>query len=158
KPISVSEGAQAELGSDYLVNGEFTHPVLPTVRVFSAKRYAERQDDVDIFAHNPDRCWPLVGWKLRVIEPEFLTVDIAGIPVQFERRCYESGSRRELVYFGAVVAGRPLGYRLDCYLSFGQQVEKSERSGTFVRAADSRFWRFIWESFKSRRSLKGPKQ
>jgi hypothetical protein len=147
--------AQAELGSDYFFNGEYTNSV-HRVRAFSAKTYGS-SDDVQAFAHNPDRCWPLVGWKLKLLQPEVVCVRVAGIPIQFERRCFESSGSRELVYFGALVDGEPLPYRLDQYLSFGLTVNKTERSGTIVRGSDFRFWGYVWHAFLSRRSLKGPK-
>src|SRR4051812_48006882 len=76
--IPVSKSAQAELGSDQYVNGEFKTAEGRRVSVFSAKRFAEKASDVDIFAHTPDRCWPLVGWKLELIAPETVQTKLAG--------------------------------------------------------------------------------
>ena len=155
--IPVSAGAQSELGSDQYVNGEFRQTDGRVVRVFSAKRYADTASDVDIFAHTPDRCWPLVGWRLHLIQPETVRLQVAGHSMQFERRLYSTAGKAELVYFGALVGGRPLPYRLDQYVQFGLNCGTTERSGTLVRAKDGRFWRFVWESFLSRRPLRGAK-
>src|SRR5262249_35304325 len=127
------------------------------VRVFSGKRYGEKETTVDIFAHNPDRCWPLIGWKLQLVAPEFVRLELWGQTMAFERRCFRADSNTELVYFGALVAGQPIAYRLDQYLAFGLRCGQGERSGTLVRALDRRFWGYIWASFKSRRPLKGAK-
>jgi len=68
----VSEAAEAVLAADKIVNGEFRGAGGTVVRVFSAKRYAERESEFDMFSHTPDRCWTSVGWKL---EPTTLRID-----------------------------------------------------------------------------------
>jgi hypothetical protein len=81
--------------------------------------------------------------------------------VTFERRIFVKGAHRELVYFGALVGGQPLPYRIDQYLDVG--VKRSEKPptgifGKMLGAVDARFLTWPWKSFVNRRPLSGPKQ
>src|SRR5688572_7589148 len=119
KELPVSQAAEAVLAADRIVSGEFQKGGQAVVRVFSAKRYSERESEFDMFSHTPDRCWTSVGWKLEPTSPEFVELTLQGIPLKLERRIFANGTHRELVYFGALVGGQPLPYRLDPHLSIG---------------------------------------
>ena len=157
----VSQAAEAVLAADWIVNGEFTAEDKPVVRVFSAKRYSEEAGEFDMFSHTPDRCWTSVGWKLEPAAPEFIELELQGITMKLERRIFSNGTRRELVYFGALVGGQPLPYRLDQHLSIGIKRGEKPPAGIFGKmlgAIDARFFSWPWRLFVHRRPLNGPKQ
>jgi hypothetical protein len=159
KELPVSQAAEAALAADRIVSGEFEKDAI--VRVFSAKRYSEQESEFDMFSHTPDRCWTSVGWKLEPATPEFVELTLQGIPLKLERRIFANGTHRELVYFGALVGGQPLPYRLDPHLSIG--IKRGEKSlagifGKLLGAIDARFLSWPWKSFVNRRPLNGPKQ
>jgi hypothetical protein len=114
-----------------------------------------------MFSHTPDRCWTSVGWKLEPATPEFLELNLHGVALRLERRIFTAGAQRELVYFGALVGGQPLHYRLDQYLDIGARRTEKPRGGIFGKmtgALDARFFGWPWKSFANRRPLMGPKQ
>ena len=157
----VSEAAEAVLAADKIVNGEFRGAGGTIVRVFSAKRYAERESEFDMFSHTPDRCWTSVGWKLEPTAPDSIELDLHGMTLRLERRIFVTGTQRELVYFGALVGGQPLPYRLDQYLDVGRKRTEKSPGGIFGRmigALDARLFGWPWKSFVNRRPLTGPKQ
>ena len=161
KELPVSQAAEAVLAADKIVNGEFEQDGKTIVRVFSAKRYSELESEFDMFSHTPDRCWTSVGWKLEPATPEFIEVHLQGITMKLERRIFSRGVHRELVYFGALVGGQPLPYRLDQHLSIGIKRGDKAPTGIFGRmlgAFDARFFSWTWKSFVNRRPLNGPKQ
>src|SRR5215212_6959379 len=119
--IPVSKAAEAILVADRLVSGEFSTSAGKRVRVFSAKRYVESQNEIGLFVHTPDRCWTESGWKMAPVQPEFESLVVHGIPLLFERRVFSSGGQRELVYFAGLVGGQPLPYRFDHNLSVGMK-------------------------------------
>jgi len=155
----LSAAAEGALAADRIVTGEFRNDAGMVVRVFSAKRYSEKEGDM--FAHTPDRCWTSVGWKLEPARPDLVELNLHGIPLVLERRIFIHGTHRELVYFGALVGGQPLPYRLDQYLNIAARRTARPPSGIFgkmVGALDARFFGWPWKSFLNRRALFGPKQ
>jgi hypothetical protein len=161
KNLPVSQAAEAVLAADKIVNGEFERGDQGVVRVFSAKRYSEQESQFGMFSHTPDRCWTSVGWKLEPAPPEFIELTLQGIPMKLERRIFNNGTHRELVYFGALVGGQPLPYRLDQHLNIGIKRGEKAPTGIFGRmldAIDGRFFSWPWKSFVNRRPLNGPKQ
>jgi len=161
KALPLSQAAEAVLAADKTVNGEFDTDSQAVVRVFSAKRYSDQESEFDMFSHTPDRCWTSVGWKLEPATPEFVELTLQGITLKLERRIFASGTHRELVYFGALVGGQPLPYRLDPHLGIG--IKRGEKSpagifGKMLGAIDARFFSWPWKSFVNRRPLNGPKQ
>ena len=159
--VPVAESAEAILVADRLVNGEFTNSIGKAVRVFSAKRYQEKQNEIGLFVHTPDRCWTESGWKLEPAAPEMIELELHGTKILFERRIFTVGAQRELVYFAGLTGGQPLPYRLDHNLSVGMKHQLAlarDKTGTTLRGSDQRLWTRVWESFASRRPLLGPKQ
>jgi hypothetical protein len=159
--IPVDKTAEATLAADKLFSGQFTNAAGQTVQVFSAKRYSEHPNEIGLFMHTPDRCWTESGWKIEPVLPDHLELEVHGMQVAFERRVFVFGSHRELVYFGGMVGGQPLPYRLDHNMSVGMkhQLGKAlDKTGTAYRAIDKRLWGRVWDSFVSRRPLIGPKQ
>jgi hypothetical protein len=160
--IPVDKSAERVLVADRLVNGEFTnHTGGGVVRVFLAKRYSEKPHDIGLFVHTPDRCWTEGGWKMEPTIPDAMDFTVHGIPMTLERRIFVAPAQRELVYFGGLVGGQPLPYRLDHNISVGMRVAAAgggRSTGHGARASDSRFWERVWDSFVSRRPLLGPKQ
>lgn len=161
--VPVAKSAEAALVADELDNGEFRRDEKTVVRVFSAKRFTESGNDIGLFVHTPDRCWTETGWKMESASPDSLETTLHGIPLVLERRVFRSpqGAERELVYFGGLVGGQPLPYRLDHNLSVGMKhalQNAREKTGTGLRASDERFWGRVWDSFKARRPLLGAKQ
>ncbi len=163
--IPVSESAERLLVADRTVNGEFArNGGRDVVRVFSAKRYSAKSHDIGLFVHTPDRCWTQGGWKFEPVTPDFVELTVHGVRMVFERRVFVAGDRPELVYFGGLVGGQPLPYRLDHNLSVGMKYALNQTArqrgamGAGIRATDKRFWQRIWEAFKARRQILGPKQ
>ena len=157
--IPVAKAAEALLVGDRLVNGEFAKDG-EFVRVFSAKRYEEKANEIGLFMHTPDRCWTQGGWKLEPVKPEVITVELHGASLPVERRIFVAQGLRELVYFGGTVGGEPLPYRLDHHLSVARRFQVKERAdntGAAVRATDPHYWNRLWDSFTNRRELLGPK-
>lgn len=162
RSVPVNESAERTLVADALVNGDFTNSRGQIVRVFSANRFVEKENEIGLFVHTPDRCWTEAGWKIDPLPPEQAAIDVAGLHLNCERRVFVAGDQRELVYFFGLVGGRPLPYRLDHNLSVGMRYavrdsENRER-GASLRASDSLLWERVWDSFWSRRPLLGPKQ
>lgn len=164
KTLSVAESAENLLSADQLICGEFAQESGGArVMVFSAKRFSERSNDIGLFVHTPDRCWTQAGWKIESADPDHVEVEIHGVRMVFERRVFSAanGAQRELVYFGGLVGGQPLPYRLDHNLSVGQRyaIKKgAKQDGGTLRASDRLLWVRVWDSFVARRALLGPKQ
>jgi hypothetical protein len=160
EPVPISASAERVLVADRTVNGEFRRED-EAVRVFSAKRFVENSNEIGLFVHTPDRCWVEGGWKIQPIAPEVQEVRVRGVTLRMERRLFEFGNNRELVYFCGLVDGRSLPYRLDHNLSVGLRTGgegNPTASGARGRASDIHFWHRLWGSFESRRALSGPKQ
>ena len=162
---TVTKAEESALVADALFSGAYTNQTNGLViRVFSAKRYTESARDIGLFVHTPDRCWTQGGWKLEPTEPTHVEVEVQGLKIVFERRVFVSGPHRELVYFGGLVGGQPLPYRLDHNYSVAlkYQVKRAgaevDTRGAGARAFDALFWRRIWDGFVARRPLLGPKQ
>ena len=98
EPVPISASAERVLVADRTVNGEFRRAG-EAVRVFSAKRFIENPNEIGLFVHTPDRCWVEGGWKIEPIAPQVQEVKLHGVTLQMERRLFEFGSNRELVYF-----------------------------------------------------------
>lgn len=161
KAIPVDAAAERVLVADRLVNGELSGTNGRSVRVFSAKRYNEKQNEIGLFVHTPDRCWTENGWRIEPTAPDYLEISVHGVMLKLERRIFLGGGARELVYFGGLVGGQPLPYRLDHNLSVGMKValrSANATAGSKFRASDGLLWKRVWESFTSRRPLLGPKQ
>lgn len=160
--MDVGESIERLLAADRTFCGEFRKPgSAEVVRVFAATRYEEKPNDIGLFVHTPDRCWTESGWGFDPVVPDHVEVTVHGVPIVFERRVFVFGGQRELVYFGGLVGGQALPYRLDHNLSVGMRHALRtavDRTGTTARATDRRFWERVWDSFVSRRPLLGPKQ
>ncbi len=160
--IPVSEREERILVADRTFSGRYDHrDNRAQVQVFSAKRYSEKASEIGLFMHTPDRCWTDAGWTLEPIQPDHLELEVRGIRMQFERRLFDHGGVRELTYFGGLVGGQPVPYRLDHNLSVGMKRALRQAAGTTesaVRVADTRFWVRVWEGFLDRSPLVGPKQ
>ena len=161
KEVPVAEAAEKLLVADRLFNGQFYNNQNTTVAVFSAKRYQEKQNEIGLFVHTPDRCWTESGWRIEPLTPDVVELNVHGVPLQLERRVFAYDKHRELVYFCGLVGGQTLPYRLDHNLAVGQrQLLRAavDKTGSTLRASDSRLWQRVWDSFVSRRRLLGPKQ
>lgn len=158
----IGDAMERRLVADETFNGQFLDPSNNAVLAFIAKRHSESINEIGLFVHTPDRCWTEGGWKIQPIQPDYVEVDIQGEKVGFERRLFIAGSRFELVYFTGMVGGQTLPYRLDHNLSVAMkyQFEKDRvnTTGTSRRMVDTKLWGRVWDSFKSRRQLLGPKQ
>ena len=157
----VAETAERILVADRIVNGAFTNAQGSMVRVFSAKRYSEKPDEIGLFMHTPDRCWTDAGGQIEVVSPDHLELTVHGVRMGFERRLFRFQGQPELVYFGALVGGRPVPYRLDHNLSVGLKRALRQKAGSAesaVRVLDTYFWRRAWDGFVERVPLLGPKQ
>ena len=158
--IPISESAERVLVADRTVSGEFKRGDQP-IRVFSAKRYAEKANEIGLFVHTPDRCWVEGGWRIEPVTPDVMQASVHGVELTMERRMFDFRGHRELVYFCGLVGGKPLPYRLDHNLSVGMRTALKERAATestAARVSDTHFWNRLWSSFASRRALDGPKQ
>jgi hypothetical protein len=159
--VPVDEAAERVLVADRTFNGVFTNNLGSTIHVFSAKRFVEKSNEIGLFIHTPDRCWVETGWKIDAESaPTFREMELHGIRIPIERRIFHAGTRRELVYFFGLQGGRPLPFRLDHYLATGLRTSDKEAIGRqrHVRASDMHFWARLWDSFKTRREFRGPKQ
>jgi hypothetical protein len=157
--IPIASSAEKVLVADRTVNGEFRKGE-QAVRVFSAKRYQEKSNEIGLFVHTPDRCWVESGWKVEPVSPDLVEVTAHGVRLAMERRVFDFRGQRELVYFCGLVGGQSLPYRLDHNLSVGMRTAFKDRNtaGSAARASDAHFWKRLWASFVSRRELAGPKQ
>ena len=157
--VPIGESAERVLVADRTFNGEFRNGRGEPVRVFSAKRYVENQNEIGLFVHTPDRCWAEGGWKIEPSSPEVCDLNVHGVAVKAERRIFHFGATKELVYFWGTVDGQVLPYRLDHNLGVGvndgvrvSMVQRAKR-----RVIDGLLWQRLWSSFQSRRALAGPK-
>jgi hypothetical protein len=157
----IAKAAEAVLVGDRLVNGDFASGDGSSVRVFSAKRYEEKANEIGLFMHTPDRCWTQIGWRVEESAPEMIEVEVHGIKLPVERRIFVNQGHRELVYFAGLVGGEPLPYRLDHHLSVARKYQtknlRGDAASTHLRAVDKQFWGRLWDSFTNRRQLLGPK-
>lgn len=157
----VGKSAEAILVADQLISGQFTNDASQAVHVFFAKRYEEKQNEIGLFVHTPDRCWTESGWRIEPATPDVIKLAVHGVDLQFERRIFAGGGGRELVYFCGLTGGQSLPYRLDHNLGVAQRYQmraSADKRGAALRASDSQLWTRVWESFASRRPLLGPKQ
>lgn len=159
--IPISKTAEAFLVADRLENGQLTGPERQEVSIYSAKRYVEKENEIGLFSHTPDRCWTEAGWKLEPQAPDFVELEVHGLRLLLERRVFGINGRRELVYFTAVVGGKPLPYRLNQYHRVGQKMGGgvgNDSVNTLQRLLQARLWGWAWESFCKRAPLGGPQQ
>jgi len=159
--IPISKTAEAFLVADRLENGQLNGPDRQEVSIYSAKRYVEKENEIGLFSHTPDRCWTEAGWKLEPQAPDYVELDVHGLRMLLERRVFAVAGRRELVYFTAVVGGKALPYRLNQYHRVGQKQgggALSDSAGTLQRLLQARLWGWAWESFCKRAPLGGPQQ
>ena len=156
----VSESTEATLVADATVNGEFLLAGGRLVRVFVAKRFEENSVGMGVLGHPPDLCWTLAGWKLTRVEPAFVDCSVGGLDFRWERRLFEISGHKELVYYGALVGGQPLPYRLDQYLAWAGTKPEHETAfahfGSHLR--DKSYWQPVWEAFRNRVPLSGPQE
>ncbi len=156
-PISKVE--EWMIQGDKVVSAQFTNKN-DTILAFSAKRFSNDPNEKGLFAHTPDRCWTQAGWRHDLVQPETIQVSAGGIQLNMERRVFiwKSGQRL-LVYFGGLSAGRPLPYRLNHELSVAlrQQPGGSYAARSATRAIDKQFWGNLWDAFRERRPMLGPK-
>ena len=161
-PQSVDKSAEALLAADALFYGQFENQEGRPVRLFTARRFVENPYEVGLFVHTPDRCWTEAGWRIEPVEPSFVELRLGDVPIGAERRLFlHPSGARELVYFFGLVAGQDLPYRLDHNLGVGlryRRAELADKTGGTLRAVDDLLWVRVWESFKSRRQLFGPKE
>jgi hypothetical protein len=151
--VPIGHSAEKVLVADRIVSGEFRNSEGMLVRVFSAKRHRENPNEIGLFIHTPDRCWTEGGWKLEMSVPDSLELTLHGTSIPFERRIFEIKGQRELVYFAGLVSGRGLPYRLDHH----QSIATRAGLASLTQALDPHFWHRLWDSFKSRTQLQGPK-
>jgi len=160
--FGIAEAAEAILVGDRMVNGQFSTPDRRrSVQVFSAKRYEEKENEIGLFSHTPDRCWTIAGWQIEPAEPQTVECTVHGVSMRLERRVFIAGPQRHLVYFGALVGGEPLPYRLDQYLAANlkkTQATQSDEASTWLRLRETRLWGWAWDSFVNRTALAGPQQ
>ena len=159
--VPVGKSAEAILVADRIVNGEFSQPHGPGILVYSAKRYLEKENEIGLFSHTPDRCWTAAGWKIEPAEPDFVKVTVHGLDILFERRIFAANGQRQLVYFGALIGGKPLPYRIDQYFAAGAKQgdnTKGDAEATWKRLSQPRLWSWAWDSFLNRTPLNGPQQ
>ncbi|HEX7862162.1 MAG TPA: exosortase-associated EpsI family protein [Verrucomicrobiae bacterium] len=158
--IPISQAAERALVADHIINGEFRSAAGEAIRVFSAKRHTDNPNEIGLFVHTPDRCWVEGGWKLEPSAPGFIETKLHGAQLALERRIFQHGSNKELVYFGGLIDGQVPPYRLDHNLSMAARTALNE---TFSSATDKvpdsklHFWQRLWSSFTSRTQLSGPK-
>jgi hypothetical protein len=159
--VPVGRTAEAILVADRIVNGEFSHPDGRTIQVYAAKRYLEKENEIGLFSHTPDRCWTAIGWKIESAEPAFIECTVHGVQMLFERRVFTAGNQRRLVYFGALVGGKALPYRIDQYFTAGLNRKENiegDSGATWQRLMQPRLWSWAWESFLNRTPLNGPQE
>lgn len=159
--IPVAQSAEAVLAADRIANGSFEKSDGSRVSVYSAKRYGKKDNEIGLFSHTPDRCWTIAGWQLEPVAQDCENLTIHGLPIMFERRIFNFNEHRELVYFTALVGGKPLPYRIDQYFAAARKKTKAtqdDTSSTWLRLAYGRLWGWAWESMKNRTPLFGPQQ
>ncbi len=157
--MPVAKSAESVLVADQMISGEYSQADRK-VRVFLAKRYEENNNDIGLFVHTPDRCWVQAGWRILPSEPDIIQVPLHGIILLLERRIFISGQHHELVFFGGLLGGQSLPYRLDHNLGVGLRKSaddsRKEKRGSWI--PDTLLFQRMWESFTSRLPLSGPKQ
>ena len=156
----VSDSAEATLVADETVNGAFQSAAGGVVRVFIAKRYAANSVGMGVLGHPPDLCWTSAGWRLQRVEPSWVDCEVQGLAIRWERRLFETSGHKELVYYGAVVGGRPLPYRLDQYLAWAAAKADRESAAEHLkeRLTDRGYWGPVWGAFVNRVALQGPQE
>jgi hypothetical protein len=158
--IPISQAAERALVADHIVNGEFRSATGEAIRVFSAKRHNHNPNEIGLFVHTPDRCWVEGGWKLEPAAPDYIETKLHGAQLTLERRIFHFENNKELVYFGGLINGQVLPYRLDHNLSIAAQTALAETVSSGIDKAPAsklHFWQRLWTSFTSRTQLSGPK-
>ncbi len=152
EPIPVSETAEKILTSDNAESGEFASDEKRRVTVFLANRAGSAENDLQLFAHPPDVCWRAAGFEMLTVTPSVTTFQVHGLEIPFERRIFEKGGRRELVYYAGLLSGRPLPFRL----AWDDRTVQATAEGT--NTFGLRSLKRIPQAFWSRKTLSGPKQ
>ena len=158
--IPISQAAERALVADQIVNGEFRSEVNTPIRVFSAKRFSDNPNEIGLFVHTPDRCWVEGGWKLAPAGPDFIEINLHNSQIKLERRIFQYGNNKEIVYFGGLIDGHVLPYRLDHNLSMAARTALKENLHSDAlnsSASKFHFWQRLWSSFTIRTKLSGPK-
>lgn len=161
REVPVSTAAESVIQADAMASGVFRGSSGRDVQVYSAKRYLKKENEIGLFSHTPDRCWTAVGWRMEPASPDVVEMTVHGVRLLLERRVFTHGTDRVLVYFGAVVGGKPLPYRLDQYHSASRASgdgTRDDSSSTWRRLAQARLWSWAWDSFRQRTPLSGPQQ
>jgi hypothetical protein len=157
--LALDKTAEAILVADRLQAGEFRDAEGTAVNVYSAKRYSKKENEIGLFSHTPDRCWTIAGWEIEPTNPDCVELTVHEVPILFERRIYRHGTHHELVYFGALIGGKPLPYRIDQYYAAGRSSQgQGDAQSTLKRLRQGRLWGWAWESFIKRTPLAGPQQ
>lgn len=158
--VPLSAAAEAVIQADAVASGVFRAHGQGEVQVYSAKRYQKKENEIGLFSHTPDRCWTAVGWTIEPAAPDSLELDVHGVRLLLERRVFFHGTHRVLVYFGAIVGGKPLPYRLDQYHSaaIAPSGASAQINSAWRRLAQWRLWEWAWDSFRQRTPLAGPQQ
>lgn len=158
----IGEVLERRLVAHETFNGVYTDDAQQTVLAFMANRYSESMNEIGLFVHTPDRCWTEGGWNIQPLQPDHIEMELAGQTLGFERRLFVNGARYELVYFIGLVGGQTLPYRLDHNLSVAMKYQLNAdldtATGTSHRMIDPKLWGRVFDAFKSRRPLLGPKQ
>ena len=154
--VPISKEVAGMLNVDQTVDQIVTGKDNVQVRAFYIKNYAAKTGADSVFKHNPDVCWAGAGWKLISTQPEFVSVKIAGKDIGFERRCFSFQGQMQLVYFGALVGGDAVPYRMNYFKAMSDSGAGSQAGQHLARVTDLRFWDTILNSFRSRKSLQGP--
>lgn len=161
-PLSVTESEERQLAADTLFMGAFSGSSGQGVVLFSACRFNENPHQLGLFVHTPDFCWSQVGWRMENGHKDVVAFELHGVPVSAERRVFlRSDGRRELVYFFGLVGGQPLRSRLNhnYAIALRSAVSPNGVSGApSVAGFDPLIWRRLWDAFRERRQLLGPKQ
>lgn len=148
REIPVNQAAEKLLTADETTNGDYVDESGRIVRVFLSSRRNAAENDLQLFAHSPDLCWTEAGFKRIGSEPSVVQIKVHGMSINFERRIFEKGGHRELVYFGGMLGGVPLPFRL----AWDQEGRSAEHGVTL------RSLKRIPQAFWSRKTLAGPKQ
>jgi len=159
--LPVEKSAERVLVADEIISGVCSNGMGHEVYIFLASRHNPRRNEIGLFTHTPDRCWTEAGWVPEPVMPDHLQINLYGLDLTFERRVFRAGQLRVLVYFGGLADGQPIPFRLDHNISVGVRLITRgtiDRTGTLLRATDLHYWKRIWESFVSRKSITGTAQ
>lgn len=148
KPEPLSPQVLNDLGADQIINGTF----IKDGNGLSVQVYLASWNSVKLGSvlHNPDWCWPAVGWQFVDLgQPKSWTIHLDGNVLAFECRVFRLGDsdRLEITVWCTLVQGRVFKESMDPGIGYDPFLK------AYLRRLRDANTAFTIECFKSRKQV-----